>query len=491
MRLTLTFIALCAIPAVVGLMVWPEMFDRNKKYGRYGLKDKKQDHGLDKNNYKTHEHKHKHLHPHEHIHHEYHKHPIKPCHTLTAEKTCKDFNRLTDHVEKVIDVVKTKDCGNDESCWHVVVQHLYDLEYSLDEYDRSIDKTSLQKCFNCEQETTVVKCYHNYADALIRLLKDLKHKSKYLEGEVDRPVLTAINSLRSANYALTYEFGRRINCKTPLKHVVEKQGANDGTTKGSVQEAFKKFIYTPLVTGDDFKNKGSYEKNVKDENKYNDKDKHENKDDMYKKYEAKTHGDDKYEDHKYKGEEKKDGDKNTKVYKHHHEHYHGSKDGHGNADGHKHHYEHKKDDEHKQVCDGKHGDCEHKYKHEHKADPHYHHHNVRDLFDPYSSDLFGPYSSDLYYYSPGPSISSEPYFENPSGDNQDRLDKGAQEAKENYLTGYKEKNQELGRQQFRYSPYYQGGFKKTNNRHHSEEPPKWYAPGRSPYNHYHGNRRWD
>lgn len=39
-----------------------------------------------------------------------------------------------------------------------------------------------------------------YADALIRLLKVLKHKSKYLEGEVDRPVLTAINSLRVANY---------------------------------------------------------------------------------------------------------------------------------------------------------------------------------------------------------------------------------------------------------------------------------------------------
>ncbi|KAF5658108.1 hypothetical protein FHETE_10056 [Fusarium heterosporum] len=444
MRLTIPFITLCVVQAVVGLMVWPGMYDRNKKYAHHSLKDKEQDHGLDKHNYKTHEHKHKHLHPHEHIHHEYHKHPIKPCHILTAEKTCKDFNGLADHVEKVIDVVNTKDCGNDESCWHVVVQHLYDLEYSLDKYDRFIDKTSLQKCFNCEQETTVVKCYHNYADALIRLLKDLKHKSKYLEGEVDRPVLTAINSLRSANYALTYEFGRRINCKTPLKYVMEKQGANDGTTKGSVQEAFKKFVYTPLVTGDDFKNKGSYEKNVEDENK----------------------------DDKYKGGEKKDGDKNAKVYKHHHEHYHGYKDEHDNVDGHKHHYEQKKDYEHKQVCDGKQGDCEH------KADPHYHHHNVRDLSDPSSP------SADYYLLG----SSNERYFENPSGNYRDRLE---EEAKENYLAGYTERNQELGRQQFRYSPYYQGGFKKANNRYHSQEPPKWYPPGRSPYNHYHGNRRWD
>ncbi|KAI6766207.1 hypothetical protein HG530_007277 [Fusarium avenaceum] len=254
MRLTVPFVALCAAPSAIGFIL-PDSFKdlahgkldpestHSKDYDHIlGLSDKHEehDHGLAKHKLKTHKHKHKHLHPHEHIHHDYHKHPIKPCHILTTERTCKDFHGLTDEVEKVIHVVQTRDCGNDEHCWHEVVKYIYGLEHSLDLYDKHIDKTTLRKCFNCDQEAIIVECYYDYADALIRLLKVIKHKSKYLEGEVDRPVLTAINSLRVANYALTYEFGRRINCKETLNDIMEKQGANDGSTKGSIQQAFEK-----------------------------------------------------------------------------------------------------------------------------------------------------------------------------------------------------------------------------------------------------------
>ena len=39
-----------------------------------------------------------------------------------------------------------------------------------------------------------------YAEALIRLLAAISEKSQYLPGEVDKYLVTAINSLRSADY---------------------------------------------------------------------------------------------------------------------------------------------------------------------------------------------------------------------------------------------------------------------------------------------------
>ncbi|CAG7558616.1 unnamed protein product [Fusarium equiseti] len=332
MRLSLPFVALCAIPAAVGMAIPGgskdvESSDYNKHHEQKYHGEHYHDVHKDHEHYK---HKHNHLHPYEHIHHIHHKHPIKPCHILTKERVCKDFRHLTNEVEKVIHVVKSKDCGNDEDCWKGVVYHIYKLEHRLDVYDKEIDYTTLQKCFGCDKEHYVVDCYLEYANALIRLLKVLKHKSKYLEGEVDRPILTSINSLRSANYALTYEIGRRIKGKKDLKTIMEKQGANDGSTKGSVMEAFNKFTYTPLITGDDFENKGSYDNSY--ENKYD--------------------------------EEKKD-------YKHHDEHGHEYKHG----DGYE-YDEYKKDDY--KYDDG--------YKHKHdeykRAEPHYNHLSVRDYRDP-------------------------------------------------------------------------------------------------------------
>ncbi|KAL3589357.1 hypothetical protein FPOAC2_11523 [Fusarium poae] len=331
MRLSLPFVALCAIPAAVGIAI-P---DSSKEIGKsdYDKHHGEHYHGVHKYHHGDHKHKHKHLHPHEHIHHVHHKHPIKPCPILTKERVCKDFHELTDEVEKVIHVAQTKDCGNDESCWSGVVYHIYKLEHRLDVYDKEIDYTTLKKCFGCGQESYIIDCYLGYADALIRLLKVLKHKTKHLEGEVDRPVLTAINSLRSANYALTYEIGRRISCKKTLKIIMEKQGANDGSTKGSVQQAFSKFIYTPLITGEDFENKGSYgdPREEKSEKEYN---------------------------------------KEVKVFKHHHEHHHGHHHGHKHGHGHLHAHEH----------GHKHGHVYHKYKHDEYK------HDDKDKNDEYKHD---------------------------------------------------------------------------------------------------------
>ncbi|KAL4728438.1 hypothetical protein ACLX1H_005183 [Fusarium chlamydosporum] len=304
MRLSLPLVALCAIPAAVGIAIpgGSKDIDSND----YDKHDGDHDYGTHK--YHHHDkHKYKHIHPYEHIHHVHHKHLIKPCHILTKERVCKDFHGLTYEVEKVIDIVEKKNCGNDKYCWKGVIYHIYKLEHRLDIYDKHIDHTTLKKCFSYDKESYVVDCYLEYADALIRLLKVLKHKSKHLEGEVDRPILTAINSLRSANYALTYEIGRRISCKKTLNIIMEKQGANDGSTKGSVQQAFSKFIYTPLITGEDFENKGSYgnrEKKYKGEKGYKKEDKSCKHDDGYKNNKGCKHDDgykhDEYEHDEYK-----------------------------------------------------------------------------------------------------------------------------------------------------------------------------------------------
>ncbi|KAK2679163.1 hypothetical protein RAB80_004344 [Fusarium oxysporum f. sp. vasinfectum] len=232
MRLSLPFIALCVVPAVVGIAL-PD--------GPFEIKE--------------HEHK-------EHDHHDpdLHKHPIKPCAVLTEEKTCKLFHYATKDVEELIHAVQTYDCGSDAECWHKIVHRIYSLEHGLDAFDKYVDSTTLKKCFSCGNDSPVVGCFLHYADALIRLLKLLRHQTKTLDGEVERPVLTAINSLRVSNYALVYEISRRVECKKSLKIIMSKQGANDGSTKGSVQAAFEKFPYTPLITGENFKDGVSLDK---------------------------------------------------------------------------------------------------------------------------------------------------------------------------------------------------------------------------------------
>ncbi|KAM0238605.1 hypothetical protein ACHAPO_003573 [Fusarium lateritium] len=436
MRLSLPFVALCAIPAAFGIAI-PDSskeigksdYDKHHEYKHHG----EHYHGVHKYHHGDHKHKHKHLHPHEHVHHVHHKHPIKPCHILTKERVCKDFHELTDEVEKVIHVAQTKDCGNDESCWSGVVYHIYKLEHRLDVYDKEIDYTTLKKCFGCGQESYIIDCYLGYADALIRLLKVLKHKTKHLEGEVDRPVLTSINSLRSANYALTYEVGRRISCKKTLKIIMEKQGANDGSTKGSVQQAFSKFIYTPLITGEDFENKGSY-------------------------------GDPREEN------SGKEYNKEVKVLKHHHEHHHGHHHGHKHGHGHLHAHEH----------GHKHGHVYHKYKHdeykeyEYKHDDGYKHDN-KDKNDDRDWQFV---DKDNYSLTITTSITLMmpivTYRGRRSGEREDR-------EKE------RKKKNATDREWFRRELLKEYAW----DRGYAPEPPKWHSPHRSPYNYYNGNRRWE
>lgn len=45
---------------------------------------------------------------------------------------------------------------------------MYELEYSLDLYDKHIDKTTLRKCFNCDQEAIIVECYYDVSYAQLQ-----------------------------------------------------------------------------------------------------------------------------------------------------------------------------------------------------------------------------------------------------------------------------------------------------------------------------------
>ncbi|KAM5377459.1 hypothetical protein ACJZ2D_004998 [Fusarium nematophilum] len=262
MRLSLAFAALCAVPALAGVVGGAEsnnaVFARDpeRDHGRnderlhdhhHGHRHKNHghhrhsthhDHGVSKHHHKTHKHKHSHLHPHYHHHHHHHKHPIAPCHILTESFVCKQLHLFADIADQITHVVQTSDCGQNIHCWKPIRDGIYKLEHDLDVFDKHIDHTTLQKCFNCNEEATIADCYNTYANALIRLLKVIKEKSKYLEGEIDRPILTAVNSLQAADYTFVHELGRRIHCKDYLKIIMRKQGATDGTTQDSIREAF-------------------------------------------------------------------------------------------------------------------------------------------------------------------------------------------------------------------------------------------------------------
>lgn len=97
---------------------------------------------------------------------------------------------------------------------------IYHIECQLDELDKLIDRSNLDKCFDCRQESKIACCYKTvslmlppeplsiswltldlqYAESLIRLLVLISEKSEYLPGEVDKHLVTALNSLRAADY---------------------------------------------------------------------------------------------------------------------------------------------------------------------------------------------------------------------------------------------------------------------------------------------------
>ncbi|RMJ10487.1 hypothetical protein CDV36_009870 [Fusarium kuroshium] len=199
-------------------------------------------------------HRHGHLHPHYHHHHTHHSHPIRPCYILTEKSLCRDLYILAEKADHAAHLVQTSLCRQNSTCWNHIREAIYKLEYGLDLFDKYVDHTTLEKCFTRSEEAVVTKCYIHYAQSVIRLLKVTHESGRYLEGEVDRPILTAINSLRAADRAFVLDLGRRIESKESLKVIMRKQGAEDGTTGDSVQEAFNRFIFTPLITGEDFKN---------------------------------------------------------------------------------------------------------------------------------------------------------------------------------------------------------------------------------------------
>ncbi|KAJ4328012.1 hypothetical protein N0V84_001542 [Fusarium piperis] len=179
---------------------------------------------------------------------------IKPCYILTEKSLCRDLYILAEKADHATHLVQTSLCRQNSTCWHHIREAIYKLEYGLDLFDKYVDHTTLDKCFTRSEEVVVTKCYLHYAQSLIRLLTVTHESGRYLEGEVDRPILTAINSLRAADRAFVLDLGRRIECKESLKVIMRKQGAEDGSTGDSVQEAFNRFIFTPLITGEDFKN---------------------------------------------------------------------------------------------------------------------------------------------------------------------------------------------------------------------------------------------
>lgn len=53
-----------------------------------------------------------------------------------------------------------------------------------------------------------------------------------------------------------YEIARRMQCEEHIKTIMEKQGALDGSTKGSIREAFALIVSTPYITGDNYEGWG-------------------------------------------------------------------------------------------------------------------------------------------------------------------------------------------------------------------------------------------
>ncbi|KAK0392207.1 hypothetical protein NLU13_1705 [Sarocladium strictum] len=183
-------------------------------------------------------------HPHKPYYPEHNKKPGND--VLTDCFLCKKLNLFADELYYVSDIVWRLKCRDGKPVWKAI----YLIESQLDELDKLIDKSPLDSCFDCRQESKIACCYKTYAEALIRLLDAISEKSEYLPGEVDKYLVTAINSLRSADSTFVYELARRMQCDEYIKEIMKKQGARDGSTQGSISEAFALIVSTPYITGE-------------------------------------------------------------------------------------------------------------------------------------------------------------------------------------------------------------------------------------------------
>ena len=135
---------------------------------------------------------------------------------LTEHEVCKYLGKFADELERIyyeIEAVKSYGHGHDyknkhghEEVYHrgrsyeKIVEQIYLLEFQLDLFDTEIDLSSLDVCWDCAQESQIACCYRNYAEALIRVLIVLSEHVRRLDGENAKYIITAINSLRAADY---------------------------------------------------------------------------------------------------------------------------------------------------------------------------------------------------------------------------------------------------------------------------------------------------
>ncbi|KFA60928.1 hypothetical protein S40285_05798 [Stachybotrys chlorohalonatus IBT 40285] len=269
MKYTLALGVLCAVPALAG--DYPKYYDhKDFVISEVWHED---------NGYNRGHHHHRPQKPH-------HPHPQKPhlehYEKLTEKIVCEKLHFFAAEADYIYDLVKSIDCDDRNArCWEPVKKALYELEWELDLFDTKIDKSNLNKCWDCRQEGKIACCYRTYAEAIIRLLKLIKYKSEYLEGGTDKYIITAINSLRAADYTYVYELVRRMHCEKYEREIMQKQGAVDGSTHGSIREAFAEFVFTPYITGDDFKEPKKGDKKKEDDKKKGDKKKPEEEGDHY------------------------------------------------------------------------------------------------------------------------------------------------------------------------------------------------------------------
>uniref|UniRef100_A0A8H7NGS9 Uncharacterized protein n=1 Tax=Bionectria ochroleuca TaxID=29856 RepID=A0A8H7NGS9_BIOOC len=301
-------------------------------------------HGHDKNKHEIH---------YKHAHEKQKKHK-----DLTAKCICERLHHLAHKADHLFDYVKDIKCGNgDRECWEPVRKALYELEWKLDLFDRAIDKSSLDKCFSEEEEAHIARCYCRYAEALIRLLEEISRKLEHIEGRTAYFIVTAVNSLRAADYAFVYELGRRLQREKIQVEIFRKEGATDGSTPHSIRRAFARFVSTPYITGEDFRVEDYHKEPKEKELKIIDE--------IKNKFKHKGH----HHPHHHKGHH----------HPHHHkDHHHHDKHCHHHRPHHKDHvhriYHHKDHDHHRHH----HKDHDHHCHHHKDHDHHCHHHKDHD-----------------------------------------------------------------------------------------------------------------
>jgi hypothetical protein len=147
MKYTLALGVLCAVPALAG--DYPKYYDhKDFVISEVWHED---------NGYNRGHHHHRPQKPH-------HPHPQKPhlehYEKLTEKIVCEKLHFFAAEADYIYDLVKSIDCDDRNArCWEPVKKALYELEWELDLFDTKIDKSNLNKCWDCRQEGKIACCY--------------------------------------------------------------------------------------------------------------------------------------------------------------------------------------------------------------------------------------------------------------------------------------------------------------------------------------------